>query len=253
MINNVISFRLTAFFCCIILFGCVTNKDMDYVNINNESSQIKVSDYNYQLEVGDLLSVQISTITEQKHDFFNKEKTSNSQLMEKNPYLWGYLIREDGMLELPVLGKIKAEGFTLQELSSIIKTLAIQYFEDPVVSINIINFDVQVLGEVNDPGTYSLSHPEPTLFNAIGNAGDFTELANRKKIKIIRKSQEKYNIFYVDISDKKTLNGLKFYLHPGDVIYVKPLNKRFYAFSNLPALISLSISTITLFVLLNSQ
>ena len=209
MINNVISFRLTAFFCCIILFGCVTNKDMDYVNINNESSQIKVSDYNYQLEVGDLLSVQISTITEQKHDFFNKEKTSNSQLMEKNPYLWGYLIREDGMLELPVLGKIKAEGFTLQELSSIIKTLAIQYFEDPVVSINIISFDVQVLGEVNDPGTYSLSHPEPTLFNAIGNAGDFTELANRKKIKIIRKSQEKYNIFYVDISDKKTLNGLK--------------------------------------------
>lgn len=226
---------------------------MDYININEESLDIKRSDYNYRLAIGDLLSVQISTITEQKHDFFNKEQTSNSQLMEKNPYLWGYLIKEDGMLELPALGHIKAEGFTLQELETIIETLATQYFEEPVVNVNIINFDVQVLGAVNDAGTHSMIHPDPTLFHAIGSAGDFTELADREEIKVIRTFEDSYNIFYVNLLDKKTLNGLTFYLQPGDVIYIKPLNKRFYAFSNLPSLISLSISAITLFFLLNSQ
>ena len=58
----------------------------------------------------------------------------NTQLMEKNPYLWGYLIKEDGMLELPSIGKVKAEGFSLRELETIIQTISLEYFEDPIVT-----------------------------------------------------------------------------------------------------------------------
>ena len=192
MKNQQYFFRIIVLLNCLFLLlsSCVTNKDMEYLRTSDDISRVKADDYTYRLNIGDLLSVQISTVTDQEHDFFNKEETSNTQLMEKNPYLWGYLIKEDGMLELPSIGKVKAEGFSLRELETIIQTISLEYFEDPVVTINLLNFNIQVLGEVNQPGTYYLIHPRSNIFDAIGAAGDLTDLANRKKIKILRKKYE---------------------------------------------------------------
>ena len=95
-------------------------------------------------------------------------------------------------------------------------------------------------------------HPRSNIFDAIGAAGDLTDLANRKKIKILRKKYEKYQIIYVDLTDKLVLNNPEFYLHPHDVVYIQPLSKRFYAFNNLPSVISLAISAITLYLLTNN-
>ena len=95
------------------LSSCITNRDLEYIRSNKEIKKVKANKQDYRLQAGDLLSVQISTVTEQLHDFFNKEQTSNSQLMMQNPYLYGYLIKDDGFLNLPSFGLVKAEGFTL--------------------------------------------------------------------------------------------------------------------------------------------
>ena len=142
------------------LSSCITNRDLEYIRSNKEIQKVKANKQDYRLQAGDLLSIQISTITEQQHDFFNKEQSSNAQLMVQNPYLYGYLIKDDGFLNLPSFGQVKAEGFTLSELENIIKQIAVSYFEQPVVKLNIINFEVSILGEVNAPGTYKILDPE---------------------------------------------------------------------------------------------
>ena len=233
--------------------SCVTNKDLEYFRTSKDVSKVKLNTNEYRLQVGDLISVQISTVTEQQHDFFNKEQTSNSQLMMQNPYLYGYLVKDGGFLDLPSLGKIKAEDFTLRELENIIKQIAISYFEQPIVKLNIINFEISVLGAVNNPGNYKIVNPEENVLYALSLASDMTEYANRKKVKIIRNYKELNRVFYVDLTDVKTLNNPNFMLQPHDVIYVAPLNKRFYAFTNLPNLISMSISAITLYLLINKN
>ena len=73
--------------------SCITNKDLEYVRSSKGVSEIKLNSDKYLLQVGDLISVQISTVTDQQHDFFNKEQTSNSQLIVQNPYFYGYLIK----------------------------------------------------------------------------------------------------------------------------------------------------------------
>ena len=249
--------------------SCVSNKDLEYFRTSNvvskdynlaanltypkDTSFVKVIDTDYVLRVGDLISVQISTVTEQQHDFFNKEQTSNSQLMIQNPYLYGYLVKDGGFLDLPSLGKIKAEGFTLRELEDIIKKIAISYFEQPIVKLNIINFEISVLGAVNNPGNYKIVNPNANVLYALSLASDMTEYGNRKKVKIIRNDKAEKRVFYVDLTDLKTLNNPNFMLQPHDVIYVAPLNKRFYAFTNLPNLISMSVSAITLYLLINKN
>ena len=233
--------------------SCVTNKDLEYFRTSNSVSKLKLNTNKYLLQVGDLISVQISTVTNQQHDFFNKEQTSNSNLMVQNPYLYGYLIKDGGFLDLPSLGKIKAEGFTLRELENIIKEIAVSYFEQPIVKLNIINFEISVLGAVNSPGNYMVVNPEANVLYALSLANYMTEFGNLKKIKILRNDNEVNSIFYVDLSDIKTLNNPNFMLQPNDVIFVPQLNKRFYSFSSLPNLISMSISAITLYLLINNN
>jgi polysaccharide biosynthesis/export protein len=233
--------------------SCITNRDLEYVRLDKEIKEVKTNKQAYRLKVGDLLSVQISTVTEQLHDFFNKEQTSNSQLMTQNPYLYGYLIKDDGFLNLPSFGPIKAEGFTLSELENIIKQIAVSYFEHPVIKLNIINFKVRILGEVNDPGSYMIVDPELNILEALSLAGDMTRFGNRRKVKIIRTDNEFNRIFYIDLTREEVLNSTNFMLQSGDIIYVAPLRKQFYAFNNITNVLSMALSAITLYLLINQD
>ena len=233
------------------LSSCITNRDLEYIRSHKEIKKVKANTQDYRLQIGDLISVQISTTTEQQHDFFNKENTANSQLMIQNPYLYGYIIKEDGNLDLPSFGIVEAEGFTLRELEDVIKNIAVSYFESPVVKLNIINFEITILGEVNNPGTFKIIDPEVNVLYALSLSGDMTQFGNRKRVKVIRNENEINRVFYVDLTKEGVLNNSDFMLQPHDIIYVAPLRKKFYAFNNITNFVSLSLSAVTLFLLIN--
>jgi len=233
--------------------SCITNRDLEYIRSSNEIKNAKANTQDYRLQQGDLISVQISTTTQQQHDFFNKENTSNSQLMIQNPYLYGYIINDEGNLDLPSFGKVKAAGFTLRELENIIKNIAISYFESPVIKLNIINFEITILGEVNNPGTFKIVDPAVNILYALSLSGDMTQFGNRRKVKVIRNENEINRVFYVDLTKKGVLNNADFMLQPHDIIYVAPLRKKFYAFNNITNIVSMSLSAVTLFLLINNN
>ena len=233
--------------------SCITNRDLEYIRSSKEIKNTKANKHDYRLQMGDLISIQISTTTEQQHDFFNKENTANSQLIMQNPYLYGYIIKEDGNLDLPSFGKVKAEGFTLQELESVIGKIAESYFESPVIKLNIINFEISILGEVNNPGTFKIIDPEVNILYALSLSGDMTQFGNRSKVKVIRNENELNRVFYVDLTKKGVLNNADFMLQPHDIIYVSPLRKKFYAFNNITNIVSMSLSAVTLFLLINNN
>jgi len=233
--------------------SCITNRDLYYIRSSKEIKNAKANKHDYRLQMGDLISIQISTTTEQQHDFFNKENLANSQLMMQNPYLYGYIIKEDGNLDLPSFGKVRAEGFTLQELENVIRKIAESYFESPIVKLNIINFKISILGEVNNPGTFKIIDPEVNILYALSLSGDMTQFGNRRKVKVIRNENELNRVFYVDLTKKGVLNNADFMLQPHDIIYVSPLRKKFYAFNNINNIVSMSLSAVTLFILINNN
>jgi polysaccharide export outer membrane protein len=233
--------------------SCITNRDLEYIRSSKEIKNAKANKQDYRLQMGDLISIQINTTTEQQHDFFNKENLANSQLMMQNPYLYGYIIKEDGNLDLPSFGKVRAEGFTLQELENVIREIAESYFESPIVKLNIINFKISILGEVNNPGTFKIIDPEVNILYALSLSGDMTQFGNRRKVKVIRNENELNRVFYVDLTKKGVLNNADFMLQPHDIIYVSPLRKKFYAFNNISNIVSMSLSAVTLFLLINNN
>ncbi|MDP6522877.1 MAG: polysaccharide biosynthesis/export family protein [Kiritimatiellia bacterium] len=106
-----------------------------------------------------------------------------------------------GNLDLPLGGRIKADGLSpLQLRDEIVKALA-KYIINPRVDVNVVSVKSQrfyVFGEAKTPGSFALDR-RMLVWEAIASAGGFTEDANRRKVLVIRTSLEKPRVDTVDV------------------------------------------------------
>ena len=123
-----------------VLFSCVTPSELGYLDVSQDVQSLSKFSYDYKVKSGDLISVQIKTITPIEFDFFNQAKESNTQLFVSNPYLYGYVVNDEGFLDLPIIGSFEVVGKNLNEVSLMIKERSKSYFKDPSVKVNILNF-----------------------------------------------------------------------------------------------------------------
>ena len=103
-------------------------------------------------------------------------------------------VSSEGNITLPLVGKIFVAGKTVVEAQKVIVgLLAEDYLVNPEVVIEVLQYKKQsfvVLGQVKKPGTYEIppGAKSVTLLQAISIAGGFSDIANIKKIKVMRKT-----------------------------------------------------------------
>jgi len=112
----------------------------------------------------------------------------------KNPELSvdGVPVRPDGKISLPLVGDVEAAGKTAEELEEIIVATLEEYVSNPNVAVvvTVINsYRAFVLGEVGAAGPVVLSSRLRVL-DAISARGGFSAFADKRHVKIIRKTPE---------------------------------------------------------------
>jgi polysaccharide biosynthesis/export protein len=133
-------------------------------------------------------------------------------------------VRPDGMISLPLINEIKAEGLTPDQLRDQVAQRAARYIADPTVSIvvrEINSRQVFITGEVNKPGAYSLMMPT-SVMQLISLAGGLREYAKTKDIVILRTESGKQTAIpfnYKDVMNRKKLTQ-NILLQPGDTVIV---------------------------------
>lgn len=231
--------------------SCITNKDLNIFQVK-EGSEIDVFKNINKLSDGDLIYVEIKSLTPTNYDFFNKgQDNSSSRLV--NPYIYGYLVNDSGYVSLPILGEIYVRGKSLEETEKTIKNVAKSYFSNPFIKVVLLNFNITILGEVNNPGIINIADPSMNIIDAIGKANGFTSIANRKKIKIIRFEGQNPEVYHIDLTDFNVSKSERFFVKSGDVITVEPIKKRFFVINSLSSGLSVLISSLTLYFLLNQS
>src|SRR5690606_22980704 len=133
-----------------------------------------------------------------------------------------YLIDENGEIDYPILGKIKLSGLSRIEAMELLKQKLSEYIIGPGVNIEIVNFKVTVLGEVNRPGTFQVDNERITVLEALGLAGDLTINGVRKNVMVIRETPEKKEFYHLDLTSGDIVNSPVYYLKQNDVVYVEP-------------------------------
>ncbi len=99
-------------------------------------------------------------------------------------FLGGVRVGADGMITLPTVGAVHAEGQTAQELETVIATRLRDggILRNPQVSVVIAEYRsrvVAVVGSVERPGLYPLTRPGATLADLIWAAGGPSKDAGR--------------------------------------------------------------------------
>jgi polysaccharide biosynthesis/export protein len=133
-------------------------------------------------------------------------------------------VESSGEITYPLAGRIKVAGLTLPKAQEMIAARLKTYIKDPQVDVKVTTSQRQqiaVVGEVATPGMISYSRPL-TVAEAVGKAGWFSMYANTSKVFLIRRANEKYNVYAVNTGDmfRDGSNVQQFYLQAGDMVYV---------------------------------
>ncbi|MCC7231364.1 MAG: polysaccharide export protein [Bacteroidia bacterium] len=204
---------------------------------------------------GDILSINIFTIQTEAYPYLaapmDKPLSDNRSAYER-----GFVVNEEGCIQLPLVGVVKLSGLTISESVQLLEEKFRKYIDDPIVTLKKLNFKVTVLGEVNKPGTYPILNEKATLPEVLGLAGDLTQFANRTNLRIIRDENNQRKDFTVDLTKASSLSSETYYLHPDDIIYVEPVRQRAFQAAGpgvtlFTSMITTAVVVITLIVTLN--
>ena len=137
----------------------------------------------------------------------------------------GYTVNAEGEIDFPVIGKIHVAGMKREEIAKFIKDklIADNLVKDPVVTVEFMNLYVSVLGEVNNPGRFSIDRDRLTVLDALSMAGDLTIYGNRYKVLVLRQEGDTQRVYGINLtSGEHIYSSPAYYLQQNDVVYVEP-------------------------------
>jgi polysaccharide export outer membrane protein len=135
------------------------------------------------------------------------------------------IVRPDGMISLPLIGEVQAGGKTASQLKEMISARLEKYKDTPEVTVTVAqvnSYTIFVLGEVRNPGKYQV-RSYTTVFQAIAQAGGFSQWAKRNDMLILRKTpnglDQKIKVRYKDVLRDKGSKPDQL-LYPGDTLII---------------------------------
>ncbi|MDR1370747.1 MAG: polysaccharide biosynthesis/export family protein [Dysgonamonadaceae bacterium] len=227
------------FFVTVLFFSCQSvPKNITYFQDLDRDGGRSVTEVNYveyepRIKNSDVLMITVSspTLNQEEVAQFNLPTTSylapGEKVSVQSTTLQTYIVDNEGIVNYPVIGRVKVGGLTLSNAIDTITNRVAEYIEHPIVNMNILSFKVSVMGEVRNPGPIVVENSRISILDAIGAAGDLTIFGNRKNVKLIRDNNGKLETVYLDLTSSKDLfSSGYFYLQQNDVIYVDPNDTR---------------------------
>ncbi len=212
----------------LLLTSCKTPKDIAYLQDVNVNVPIKTQSDGYiRFMPGDKLSIFVHSRDEKLMELFNisgRNGGGNSTSVGGQNYA-PYTVDDNGEIDFPVLGNIKIQGMTRDEVQKKIKNELISQSlcKDPIVTVGFYNMNFSVLGNAGT-GIKLINKDRITLLEAIA-MGELNINGLRKNVLVMRQEGDQQVPYRVDLTSAESIyNSPVYYIRQNDVIYVEPNN-----------------------------
>ena len=243
-----------------VLSGCVSlpgiNKNPSKQNLNKNISKSDYSINDIQINL-----VNINSLSELDINFYNQEKVEQidykinkfSKIYNyKYEYILGpadsisinltdtddldnvYLIDQQGMIDLPFIGKVKLDGLNLNQAQNILISVIKDFYKNPDLQIKIEEFNsskIHIVGAVRNQKTINLDQKPIKLIEAAIEA-NFNPSASDKLFGtkgFLRRDNKVYKInlanAFSGVDEKEN-----FYLKKNDVIFIDRNSEAIHVF-----------------------
>ena len=239
-----------------LLFSCGTARKVTYFNnVQDSIIRMQADALDPVLSKNDILSIAVTSLNPEASAMFNMPNLpGGTTFASSNTSLGttaGYLINEEGYIQFPVLGLIKAEGLSKKQLAQVIRKQLTdkKLLLDPIVGVRQLNFHVTVLGEVARPTVISVPNEKINIMEALGFAGDLTLYANRDNVLLIREENGNRIVKRIDLYSSSALASPYYYLHSGDIIYAEPNKTRVRSTSETRQILPIVMSGLSVMII----
>ena len=89
-----------------------------------------------------------------------------------------------------------------------------------------MNFHVNIIGEVNKPGPYTIPEEKVSILELIGLAGDLTMYGRRDNVLVVREKEGKREFGRIDLRAPNIFESPYFYLQQNDLVLVEASLKK---------------------------
>lgn len=234
----------------LVAVGCSSPRKVLYFqNIDEVKLQELSEAYQAVIKKDDILSIIVtgpdkSVIAPYNFTLTDISISTNSSVNPETTTL-GYLVDSNGNIQFPILGSIHVEGMTRNQLSEYLTYEIGKDVKDPIVYVSFRNYKVTVLGEVRNPGTYSMKSEKVNVLQAISEAGDLNLTAKRDNILLLREENGRIAHYTFDLRDAHLLDSPYFFLQQNDILYIPPSTGRVASATNSVGVWTSIVSSIT--------
>jgi len=207
-----------------------------YADLNDSLARLT-----YLLAPNDIISFQIFTNDGFKMvDVINNAQVSYFVKAEAP-------IEADGTVKMPMVGRVKLAGLTVQDAEKKLERLYSEFYVKPFVRLSVNNKRVIVFPGNNAVAkVIPLQNNNTTVLEAIALAGGIPEDGKAYKVKLIRTLPDGKSVVY--LLDLSTIDGLsqgQTTVLANDIIYVEPRYRPVQAFvRDISPILSLLLSTL---------
>ena len=204
-----------------LLFSCQTTKnDLAYFHNLEDAPSGTLPDaqsrYPIVIQPDDELLISVTSAVPEATAAYNlpmeNPATRSALRLTTQPRTQTYIVDEQGNIMLPLLGRFHASGKTTAQIASEITAMVAQDVKDPYVKVDIVNFSIDVMGEVKTPQRIVAERQHFTVLDALSQCGDLTDYG--------KNGQRTYH--RLDLTSSEVFNSPYFYLKQNDVVYVEP-------------------------------
>ena len=204
-----------------ILFRIPKGNDFKY-----DSLPLKPSE-DYKLGVGDRFSFLFGTNKGEKIVLFQSGITLNevnnninNPLLNQQRNQFTYLVRQDGYVNLPLIGEVKLAGLTIVDAENTLVNLLSKNYLNPFVQIRLVNQRVIIFPGKGDAMVVYLQNTNTSVLEALALAGGIREEGRANSIKLMRKTEKGREIYKINLSTIKGLDEAQMIVQSNDYIYV---------------------------------
>lgn len=136
-----------------------------------------------------------------------------------------YIVRSNGMVELPVVGNVFAKDLTVEQLEDTLVDLFSVQYKEPFVQVQVEVTNKRVIifpGDGGNAKVIPLTDANMTLMEVIAAAGGISERGKANTVKLIRKYDNERKIYQMDFSKIEGLKYVDMIVQANDYIYVEP-------------------------------
>lgn len=241
---------LTFLSAALVLASCATTRQILYFqDIDDVTLEPLSTEYEAVIKKDDRLSIIVSgpdkSVTAPYNLTLGEMGASGYSSGRPEESTLSYLVDANGDIDFPILGTVHVEGMTRTQLVAYLTEQISRDVRNPIVYVGIKNYKVTVLGEVRNPGTYTIDSEKISILQAIGRAGDLTLTAQRSGIILIREVDGILTHTKIDLRSSDILDSPYFFLQQNDVLYIPPSPTRVASATTATGIWSVILSSVT--------